>query len=393
MEYYFPGLLWNWEYCSISIENSHMKLFSFLACLMLFAYTAVASIVLVPLKFELKTTKASFEEGEKITFILTITNVDKTRTLPIVTPGGQNSGKKLVYLRVYDPATNVYLERGRETRDMNMMIKYIGLQGLTWLKPGEQTIIQFYWNDWEHYYTEPASHHSFGKPLFAGRYIFQAFYDPFGNGAGDSLYNQLYTTDDMHSATKLNFLGPQLSTPCQVQIYKTKRTNFRIEGNSYTGTGSESEGVYKYYLGSKHDSNLVYLINSFLPDGAPRLEVSMYKYKNLEWLQRFNSGNIMKYSKTDDKRCPKEFYNREYTPGNEKQLAGKTDTTADGSIITIRYNENGTLYFEDIYSLTNHIHTMTIYTYKNGKLHKKKTTRETFKVPCEILLEIKKTGR
>ncbi len=120
----------------------------------------------------------------------------------------------------------------------------------------------------------------------------------------------------------------------------------------------------------------------------------MYKYKNLEWLQRFANGDLMKHSLWDDKRCPAEYHSREYYYNKEKQIATTTDTTADGGTIRIGYNEDGTLNFETVYSIKDHLCTTTLYIYKDGKLRRKKKTEVPYKVPCEIILEevdIKKT--
>lgn len=185
--------------------------------LLLLSVAARADIPYMPLRVTLRTTQTSYVEGDKISFILTIRNAGD-KAVPVLTPGAANSGNKIIYLRVIDPAGNLYVERGMEHRHLAMTIKYLGLPGLDTLLPGDSISVSFFWNDRAHFFDEVPSHHSFDKPLFAGRYLFQAFYNPQGTSLGDSLYHFMQSDEDAQSPDKINFTGPVLSNACPVTI-------------------------------------------------------------------------------------------------------------------------------------------------------------------------------
>lgn len=368
--------------------------FLILFCLIFFIKLEVnAYLPILPLSYRLETTNKHITEGDKIEFILTIKNIHLTKTFPILTPGSQNSGKKLVYLRVYDPASNFFVLRAMESRDIYMPIDDRGSLGMVWLKPGEEFSITFFWNDSENYLTRIASHHSFEEPLFAGRYEFQAFYDPSQTGIGDTLYHFMRTTNDRPSDTKLTFFGPGISPPCAVTIAKREPGCFKIDGLTYISPNALSEGAFSYYLNSVVDSNLVAAINTILPDGTTRVQVRLKRYNNTEWLQHFESGNILKYARFDGKKCPTEYYSREFY--NDSTLRVQTDSEQDGSIIRIIYYEDGRMKFKELYSMSTLIHTTTEFIYKDTILLNKIRKTEKFKVPCEIVLDelLKKTNR
>ena len=54
-----------------------------------------------PILFQLTTDKANYFEGEKITFLITITNTDKEKSYPVLLPHTQNVGQKLFYFNAY----------------------------------------------------------------------------------------------------------------------------------------------------------------------------------------------------------------------------------------------------------------------------------------------------
>ena len=346
-----------------------------------------AFIPLLPLSYKLETRNKIITEGDKVEFVLTIHNGHESETFPILTPGTQNSGKKLIYLRVYDPAANLFVERAIECRDINMKGDPGGSLGMMWLKPGEDLSISFYWNDNENYLKDINSHHRFNKPLFTGLYEFQAFYDPSETGIGDTLYHFMNSTNDRVISGKLTFFGPGISQPCSVRIEKKEPGNIVIDGQTYLCPGSEREGSFYYYSGSVTDSNKVAFV-SIYPNGNPFLEVRMRKYHNTEWLQHFENGNILKYSFISENRCPEEYYCRQYYYANEKILEAKTDTIYDGSVSQIYYNENGSKMRESYYSMSDSVLTTVEYIYKEDKLLREKKISGKFSIPCQIMEEL-----
>jgi len=109
--------------------------------------TALADLKYRPVSFKLSTEKESYYEGEKITFLITITNNDKTNAYPVLLPHTQNSGQKLFYLNLYDKANNTLLLRATEERMLNMMIHDTGSVQIRYLKPLEQIVISIYLNE------------------------------------------------------------------------------------------------------------------------------------------------------------------------------------------------------------------------------------------------------
>ena len=59
-----------------------------------------ADLPYMPLKFELRSVKKNYVEGNALHFILTITNTDKEKTYPLLTPGKEASPLKVFILRV-----------------------------------------------------------------------------------------------------------------------------------------------------------------------------------------------------------------------------------------------------------------------------------------------------
>ncbi len=361
-----------------------LKIAILLSCLIFIGLRANAYVPILPLSYKLEARNKTIMEGDKVEFILTIKNNHETKTFPILTPGTQNAGKKLIYLRVSDPATNFYVLRTMESRDIRMDKKQKGALGMVWLKPGKELSISFFWNDSVNYFTSIGSHHRFDKPLFAGKYEFQAFYNPSETGIGDTLYHFMRSTNENPSQKKLTFFGPGISAPCDITIGKRQPGSFKVDGVKYSSPQPLREGAFSYYSGAVNDSNLVAVINTIPPNGIPILEVRIKRYNNTEWLKHTADGNIEKYAMIDHRRCPNEYYAREFM---NNVLVVKTDTTNDGSVTRKIFNEDGTLKFEELYSMPDLTHTTTEYVYKDKVLKKKKIKAEKFKVPCEILVE------
>ncbi|MEI6090415.1 MAG: hypothetical protein WCR42_08190 [bacterium] len=358
-----------------------MKITAFLFCLILGVIKLSADMPYNPLSFSLSTSKPAYMEGEKIDFTLTIKNRDETRTYPVLMPG-QNSDNKIVYLRVYDPAENEFIVRAEESREINMFIKNITINYIKLLAPGEEITIPFYLFDSENYMTKLESHHSFGKPLFVGTYNFQAFYNPFGSGIGDSLYNFLSDTDQEQSQTKINFLGAALSNPCKVIITKKPVGDLTIEGITYKCIERDKCEHYLYYLGEIADTDMVHIAYIRGEKRIVTFEWTQNQDKTIEWINRSENGNIRVYRLVNDKLCPREYFQREFDDQNEKMILLKSDTYSDGSTKVIYYNPDGTVRTEITYSKKDFIYTQIEYFYKNGKLKRTKNTTGKYEIPC-----------
>jgi hypothetical protein len=103
---------------------------------------AYANLKYHPVSFLISTDKESYFEGEKITFIITITNTSQENTYPVLLPHTQNTGQKLIYLTAYDKANNTLLKRYTEDKMLNMLVHDTGTVKIKYLKPQEQIVIQ-----------------------------------------------------------------------------------------------------------------------------------------------------------------------------------------------------------------------------------------------------------
>jgi len=129
-----------------------MKNILLLIAFFLLANTTLANLKYHPVSFALSTDKESYYEGEKISFIITITNTDQENAHPVLVPHTQNTGQKLFYLTMYDKANNTQIQRYSEDRKLHMMIHDTGSVQLRYLKPLEQLVVPIYINDVENYY-------------------------------------------------------------------------------------------------------------------------------------------------------------------------------------------------------------------------------------------------
>ena len=85
-----------------------MKNILLLITFFLLANTTLANLKYHPVSFVLSTDKESYYEGEKITFIITITNTDQENAHPVLVPHTQNTGQKLFYLTMYDKDSAIF---------------------------------------------------------------------------------------------------------------------------------------------------------------------------------------------------------------------------------------------------------------------------------------------
>ncbi|MBL7766299.1 MAG: hypothetical protein JNJ58_09415 [Chitinophagaceae bacterium] len=367
-------------------------LLSLLLPLLLGMLSARADLPYHPLSYTLSTSKSAYLEGERIDFILTIRNNDEARTWPVITPGGQNSGQKVIYLRVLDPNRPQTIILAEESREMTMSIKSLGINGMEYLKPGEEIKIPFYWNDRERYLTHPEAHHAFNRPLFSGEFDFQAFYNPFGSGVGDSLYHLMNSTDDEQSATKLNFLGAELSQPLRVKILKAPPGIIHIQQYEFIckARDGQTDGQFLYYTQSINDTNLVHISNTNIGSSRVTFDYTMHwPSRRVEWINRREDGSVYIYKKRNENGCPTEYYGWEYQINDPNKLYKKVDTNGYGSIHEILYYLDGRIRWEQDWNKQTMIYTHTLYVYnKELKLLRKKKTESPYKIPCEVYLEL-----
>lgn len=373
-----------------------MKTIMLLVYGMLSVNFAWANLKYHPISFTLSTDKTSYYEGEKITFVITITNNDKERTLPVLLPHTQNTGKKLFYLNVYDKANNTLLLRYTEDRTLHMMVHDTGSVSIKYLKPLEQVIVPIYLNDFENYFnyhTQNASHHSFGVPLFAGIYKVNVTYNPKGIASGDSIYD-FYNDFDKNRPNDGKQLMPmqgQISQMINLRIKRSADTIVTIERKKYY---INTDGYY-YYYHSRYtpkistDTGCHHISNLPTDSTSVKNEYFYSYYYDLfaEGIIRFDDGDIREYRKYSD-WCPSYLYTERY---NEfKQKTHYELQLPDKRFYSVSYNQpGGTIHQETYCSADGTLCTVTDYVYGKKGEFKRKVLSQT--EPCsEVIIDGKK---
>jgi len=181
-----------------------------LKLLLVFVFSSVsllrADLPYMPVSFKLQSNKSVYQPGERIEFRLIVYNSDKTRSYPIVLPGTQNKGQKLIQLRFYNvnEKTKFYTCVAKENPELQMACETPGNLRLRQLAPGDSTEIVFFLNDHKNFLYQTASHHALDKPLLPGNYQVHIYYDPSVTEFRD-LYHYIWSTNDSTSLEKLNF--------------------------------------------------------------------------------------------------------------------------------------------------------------------------------------------
>lgn len=364
-----------------------LKIGIIVLCL-IFNLRASADLKYHPIKFKLSTEKELYEEGEKITFLITITNSDKEKSYPVLLPHTQNTGQKLFYLNLYDKANNTTILRATENKLIHMMVHDTGHVMIRVLKPLEQITIPIYWNDFENYYsylTQTASHHSFGVPLFAGVYKINVCYNPNGIALGDSIYSYYNDTEQEIAPNKLAMPSDgELSNTILIKIKKSAKSILLIEGKKYYTHSKERDWCWYYLdsIGNGGTNERLVHITSLAVDSFTQAK-NEYFYSHFtniyaEFMTRFENGDIKEYRKYRD-NCPSEFLTERYNELNQKYYYAVQ--LPDGRFYNVAYLQpSGLKQKEMYYSADGKLCTITDYIYnKKGEFVKTKITEI---IPC-----------
>jgi hypothetical protein len=352
---------------------------------------AFANLKYHPVSFILSTDKESYYEGEKITFLITITNNDKDRTLPVLLPHTQNVGQKLFYLNAYDKANNTLLLRYTEERMLNMMVKDTGSVKIRYLKPLEQIVLPIYLNDFENYYsyhTQNASHHSFGVPLFAGVYKVNVTYNPNGIALGNSIYTYYNDFDKNIPYTKKQLMpvNGQITQIIDLKIKRSADTIVTIERNKYY---IKSDGHSFYYLSENlpkiTTDTICHHITTLPSDSCSIKNEYFYNQFNElynEYIVRFDDGDIREYRRFTN-WCPEYLYTERY---NElKQKTHYELQLPDRRFYSISYHQpSGNIHQETYCSEDGTLCNVTTYVYnKKGEFVRKEVSQTE---PCSVVI-------
>jgi hypothetical protein len=344
-----------------------------------------------PISFILSTDKESYYEGEKITFFITITNNDKEITLPVLLPHTQNVGQKLFYLNAYDKANNTLLLRYSEDRMLNMMVHDTGNVQIRYLKPLEQLVVPIYLNDcenYDNYFTQNASHHSFGVPLFAGIYKVNVTYNPNGIALGDSIYSY-YNDFDKNTPSNGKELMPepgQITQMIDLKIKRSADTIVSIERQKYyIKTNGYNYFYFNKYVDNINTSDGCIHMTTLPPDSCSLKNEYFYNQFNdlyNEFIVRFDDDDIREYRRFTN-WCPEYLYTLRY---NEfKQRTNYEYQLPDGRFYSVTYNQpSGNIHQETYCSEDGTLCNVITYMYnQKGEFVKKKLEQTE---PCSVII-------
>jgi hypothetical protein len=296
-----------------------MKLNYLISIFFFLSHTAYADLKYLPLKFELKTDKEIYKEGEIISLKIVISNIDKHHNYPVLVPKSGNNGLKLFYLEVYDVAKNTSLMRYQEEKTNNINQEKSAYE-IRYLKPLESIEIPFYLNETD---TSSIFNHQIGVPLFAGIYQFRINYQTLGIKEASPIFH-FYN----HSEEEIPLDGKMampssglLSNFLQIKIKRTSDTIVNISGKNYY---IKPNGDRHLYLTENlaqivTDERCVHITN-IPPDSCSANREYFYSYfKDLytEYVNRFNDGDIIEYRKFRNE-CPDYLYTEKFNENKQK---------------------------------------------------------------------------
>ncbi len=355
-----------------------------------------ANLIYHPISYSLATDKESYYEGEKIMFLITITNTDKVNTHPVLLPHTQNTGQKLLYLTAYDKAENTMLVRYKEHKMLDMMVHDTGSVAIRYLKPLEQVVIPIYLNDsekYDNYRTLNASHHSFGVPLFAGIYRMNVTYNPKGIVQGDSIYTYYGDFDKRLPSTDKMLMHESgvLSQMISLKIKRSADTILSIERHKFS---VKTDGTRFFYT----CTNPSQITNGACDDHVTNLppdscsvanEIFYSHFKDLyaEGILRYTDGDIRTYRKYTD-YCPGDLHTEKYD--DFKQKIFEAQQLPDKRFYQVSYHQPGAKIHQETYcSADGTLCQETTYVYDSkGEFVRKETNLIQ---PClEVILDGKK---
>jgi hypothetical protein len=366
-----------------------MKLNFLISIFFFLSHTAYADFKYLPLKFELKSDKEMYNEGEKISLRIRISNTDKTRQFPVLIPKAKNNGAKLFYMQVYDRANNSSVLRYSEAKNTESNQNNSAYE-IRYLKPLEAIEIPFNLNETD---TNSTFNHFLEVPLFAGIYKLRINYQTFEITEASPIFHYYN-----HSEEEIPYDGKMampssglLSNFIQIKVKRAYDSIIDIAGKKYY---IKPHGDRYIYLTENlpqivTDERCIHITN-IQPDSCSAKREYFYSYyKDLyaEYVNRFDDGDIIEYRKFRNE-CPDYLYTKKFNEDKLRTLWAYQ--LPDKSFYKISYKQPGNQVEQETFcSFQGTSCKVITYIYdKNGIL---KTTKTTLSEECvEVELDGKK---
>lgn len=304
-------------------------------------HSCFGSLISSPIDIQIKTEKNQYYEGERISIEVVFTNTDALAHHAILLPHTQNSGPKLLRLRVEDVAKNTSIMRYQESAAMNMLADDKGSTAIYNLKPLERKSIVIYLND-EDYDTKTASHHGFGVPLFAGAYQLSLLYRPFGIALGESIFDDPSVGSKAEASVHKTVISEQglISPKIDLNIVRSADTLVRIDRQDfYVKTDGHRYFYFSEYVDQITTDLRCIHITSMPPNVLAIGDEYFYTHFTdlyAEFFSRFADGDMREYRKYSD-YCPDYLYTERYNEG--KQLIEFAQQLPTSLFYKVTYNQ------------------------------------------------------
>ena len=166
-----------------------MKRLIILIFVLSFSPVLRADLKPVFLSIKLSSPKSTYINGEILPFSVEFQNKDVGKR-PVILPGNQKEGKKIIYFSFFSVKDNFYSEVYREATEIAMDTLTKGWVDFRYLKAGEKFSIPVIFNDEKNFSQHIEAHHKLPN-LPIGEYQVLAWYQPWTNELSPYAFNPI----------------------------------------------------------------------------------------------------------------------------------------------------------------------------------------------------------
>jgi hypothetical protein len=288
-----------------------MKLFVF-SFIYFTAINVFGNITPYFLDVSVSAVKTKFTISEQIQINVILTNKSENRH-PVLVPGNQSAGKKIIFFTWYIvDENNFHQEVYRDDRNIVVDNSNYGSVEFNYLDPGESTIVPFFFNDKKNYFNHVNSSYSI-PDLPPGKYKIIAWYDPWSEELSQYAFNKKKEKNTSDSIIRnpelldipengllstyfdLEIIEMEDSHPLEQLISCSKNCNLckSINREQWKKTKRilrrNSKSVSEQNLGN-HDSQFHHKNIAFLGDTPDAILASLPSYLSREIIFQNSSG-------------------------------------------------------------------------------------------------------